>query len=62
MESVIKWETGMPTEIGRYIITKKSGKVLTINFNPKEELDLEYFERFVVAWYPLSDIEPYKEE
>ena len=62
MESVIKWGTGMPTEIGRYIITKNSGKVLTINFNPKEKLDLEYFERFVVAWYPLSDIEPYKEE
>lgn len=62
MESTIKWKTGMPTEMGRYIITKIDGKILTFNFHPKEELDLEYFDRVVAAWCKLSDIEPYKEE
>lgn len=62
METTIKWKTGIPTEIGRYIITKNDGKVGTINFYPKEIVYLEYFERLVIAWCPLSDIEPYKEE
>lgn len=62
MESVIKWHTGMPTEIGKYIITTDDGEVRTINFHPKEIVDLEYFERLVIAWCKLSDIEPYKEE
>lgn len=62
MESIIKWKTGLPTEIGRYIITQKDGKVRTIHFHPKEILDLDYFERLVIAWCLISDIEPYKEE
>lgn len=62
MESVIKWKTGMPSEMGKYIITTDDGEVRTINFHPKEIVDLEYFERFVVAWCNFSDIEPYKEE
>lgn len=62
MESAINWKTGMPTEIGKYIITTDDGEVRTINFHPKEIVDLEYFERLVVAWCPLSDIKPYKEE
>ena len=62
MESVIKWQKGIPTEMGRYIITKSDGKVRTIYFQPKDIVDLDYFEIVVTAWCKLSDIEPYKEE
>ena len=62
MESVIKWHTGMPTEIGKYIITTDDGEVRSIYFHPMEAVDLEFFEIAVAAWCPLSDIKPYKEE
>ena len=62
MESVIKWQTGEPKEMGKYIITTDNGEVRTIYFHPKEAVDLEFFEIAVIAWCKLSDIEPYKEE
>ena len=61
MESVIKWKTAIPTEKGKYIITTKDG-VGCIYFDPKDIYDVDFFKQFVIAWYPLSDIEPYKEE
>lgn len=62
MESVIKWQTGIPEEGGSYIVTTDEGEVRTIYFHPKESVDLEFFEIAVIAWCKLSDIEPYKEE
>ena len=67
MESVIKWQTGTPKENGDYLVTRYSplGKGRTYTqtnyyFYGKwviEVLDASY----VIAWCPLSEIEPYKE-
>lgn len=62
MESVINWQTGEPKESGRYIVTECDGHVTTINFQPKELVDVDYFNSVVKAWCKLSDIEPYKED
>lgn len=61
MESVIKWKTVMPTETGKYIITTKYG-VGCIYFEPKDVCDVDFFKQFVIAWYLVDDIEPYKED
>lgn len=60
MESVIKWKTVMPINKGQYIITTKDG-VGCVYFDPKDVYDVGFFKQFVIAWYPLSGIEPYKE-
>lgn len=59
--SIVRWQTGEPKESGNYIITTKDG-VGFFRFCHKEIVDVEFFERFVIAWCKLSDIEPYKEE
>lgn len=61
MESVIKWQTGEPKKEGEYIITTKGG-VGCIYFDPKYVYDLDFFKQFVIAWYPLNNIKPYKEK
>lgn len=61
MESVIKWQKCVPKESGNYIITTKDG-VGFFRFCHKEIVDVEFFERFVIAWCPLSDIKPCKED
>lgn len=59
-EVTIKWNTGMPKETGNYVITTIDGDVRSFRFCNKEIVDLEFFERFVSAWFKLSDIRPYK--
>ena len=61
MESVIKWQIGIPTGKGQYIITTKDG-VGCIYFEPKDVCDVGFFKQFVIAWYPLNDIKPYQED
>ena len=68
MESVIKWRTGEPKEVGFYIVTLEDGvigydQILTcIMPNGKVELDWLFADSSdVIAWCPLSEIEPYKE-
>lgn len=61
MESTIKWKTGVPEETDNYIITANDGTVMYFRFCCKEIVDIEFFERFVLGWCKLSDIEPYKE-
>ena len=71
-ESIIKWHTGKPTETGWYVVTVKNeyGELYTdtdfyvINVGFKN-----YWFAFddsskeeIIAWCPLSEIEPYKEE
>ena len=62
MESVIKWQTGMPKEEGEYLVTLQ-----TPNGNEVACIIFEEYGWFgngnckVTAWYPLSEIEPYKE-
>ena len=61
--SVIKWQTGGPKEGGYYLITTDSGRITTDLWRifPNRS-DWEYRNKFdVKAWYPLNEIEPYKE-
>lgn len=65
MESKIKWQTGKPKEEGKYLITTKDGKVqlgayiATLLHGYHWVLIGGYTN--VVAWCPISEIEPYKE-
>lgn len=65
MESVIKWQTGMPEQSDIYLVTTSTGEVtMRVLYDPYiappywlyDEEDDE-----VVAWCKLSDIEPYEE-
>ena len=57
MESVIKWQTGVPKENGMYLVTTVDNRVTICFFTAYNEWYLED----VIAWCPLSEIEPYKE-
>lgn len=76
MESIIKWRTGIPTEEGTYLVSYRFSyypiespleKVYTTGIgtsywhefwhNYEDEAD----DCKVLAWCPLSEIEPYKE-
>lgn len=65
MESKIKWQTGCPEQSGNYIVTMSTGEVTSKEFyNPYTSHS--YWEGVeendeVIAWCPISDIEPYKE-
>ena len=68
MESVIKWQTGVPVEEGMYIIsTDGQVKVSECIMVYIEEQDCEsivwreFDDENITAWCKLSDIEPYKE-
>ena len=63
MESIIKWQKGKPNEEGEYLVQLKYGH---IRINSWEKFNDHYqwvcFNREIVAWCKLSDIEPYKDE
>ena len=59
MESVVKWRTGKPKEVGEYIVTNSDGIVDYNNWTGNMDDWLDEVE--VVAWCPISEIEPYKE-
>lgn len=63
MESIIKWQTGMPEQSGLYLVTLSTGEVTVMEcYNPYTSspywLDDE---GEVVAWCDFKDIEPYNE-
>lgn len=61
MESVIKWQTGEPTEFGLYIVTLDDGSVATDEWYMfSDGDDWRYFWNHVTAWCKLDDIEAYK--
>lgn len=60
MESVIKWQTGEINEAGYYLVTCIDGFVYVLWFCKGSKLS-DSFEN-VIAWCPLSKIEPYKEK
>lgn len=60
MENVIKWQKGTPDTYGRYIITTK-WKEVTVDYYDKDLGWFKYFDKDIVAWCSLTDIEPYKE-
>jgi hypothetical protein len=62
MESVIKWQTGVP-KVKRitYLVSLNTGKVTTTTWIDNEFKWYHYKQEEIIAWCPLMDIEPYKE-
>lgn len=63
MESVIKWRTGEPTMEGEYLVTEYSGDVTCDCWCVLEHHQYWTQHRHdeILAWCPMSEIEPYKE-
>ena len=57
--SVIKWQTGEINNNGCYLVTNREGRVYIIWYR-KGSILSDSFEN-IIAWCPLSEIEPYKE-
>lgn len=61
-QSLIKWQTGEPKTHGRYLVqTKDDGIQISIWSSFVQSWSL-YSNSEIIAWCPLNDIEPYKEE
>lgn len=65
MESIIKWQTGMPEQSGLYLVTMSTGEVTVMEcYNPYTSspywLDEEEEEGEVVAWCDFKNIKPYR--
>jgi hypothetical protein len=58
MKSVIKWHTGIPKEVKRYIVTIDDGRVTSSFWGGISWSD---WNKSIIAWCSLNDIEPYKE-
>lgn len=61
MESVIKWQTGEPKKVGRYVVTNIEGEVDVAYYYTYRHGWEYYRNKAIIAWCPLSEIEPYKE-
>lgn len=59
MESVIKWRTGEPNEYADYLVTIIGGEVDVMTWIGYEWDS--WLGDSVIAWFPLNEIEPYKE-
>ena len=69
MKSVIKWQTGEPTEDGTYLVVYKideyRNSVTTLICSRSKWRNFFFGtvdKKRVTAWCKLSDIKPYKEE
>lgn len=62
MESVIKWQTGEPKERGSYIVSIKGldANYVTCDVYVHETGWCHWKKEEIIAWFKLSDIEPYK--
>ena len=60
MKSIIKWQIGEPKEEGRYIVTLDNNEVALL-FWTNSIGWWDYIDDRILAWCPLSEIEPYKE-
>mgnify|MGYP003462296855 CR=1 FL=1 len=68
MGSVIKWHTGTPDEEGEYLVTLRNGDVVFDEYFSYTDSDgnEDFLWRScdddddIIAWCPLSKIEPYK--
>lgn len=63
MESVIKWQTGMPERSGLYLVKLSTGEVTVMEYyNPYTSSPYWLDEKVeVVAWCDFNSIKPYKE-
>lgn len=63
MDSTIKWQIGAPNETGEYIVTTWDGLVdYDVVYRHSDGYLFWGFYDNVLAWFKLSNIEPYKEE
>ena len=62
MKSVIKWQTGFPNIGGGYLITEYTGEVTVDCWCVVDHYQYwaQHRDDEVVAWCPISEIEPYK--
>lgn len=60
MESIIKWQTGVPKETGKYLITLNSGRITIDTWYSSMKNWKIYGKQEILAWCSLSEIEPYK--
>lgn len=62
--STIHWQTGIPYEFGKYLITTKYNEVEVDMWFGVPDSDGDHWERHydedVIAWCKIEDIEPYK--
>ena len=56
MESVIKWRTGIPKEVKKYVVTLNDGRVTSSSWTGICWSD---WNKSIIAWYPLNEIKPY---
>ena len=63
MESVIKWQTEEPIKEGEYLVIESNGDVSCDCWCVLEHYQYwaQHRQDEVIAWCPLSEIEPYKE-
>lgn len=62
MESVIKWQIGVPKEEGEYLVTLKTLKGVIVEWLEFDKYGWNLtINCKVLAWCPMNEIEPYKE-
>ena len=63
MESVIKWQTGVPTVEGEYLVTEYNGDITYDCWCMLEHYQYWAQHRHdeILAWCPMNEIKPYKE-
>ena len=68
-QSLIKWQIGEPVEEGYYLVTDSLGKIRPDYWGIRLNEGKPYYcwsfytgNKRVLAWYPVSGFEPYKEE
>lgn len=63
--SIIEWRIGIPTEEGCYLVTTSDNQIKVDRwstiFQQWDTFDHEDINISIIAWCPLSEIEPYKE-
>lgn len=61
MKSEIEWQTGKPTENGKYLITLWGGFITTDIWIEDKQEWWQYYPKNIIAWCPLKTITPFKE-
>jgi hypothetical protein len=61
MKSEIKWQTGIPTESGKYLITLWDGFVTTDIWIEDKQNWWQFYPKNIITWCPLKTITPFKE-
>lgn len=58
--SIIHWQTGEPQESGTYLVCTANEYVDVFYFELTSKTHKDIFNRVVIAWCKLTDINPYR--